>query len=230
MEQKNRFGEFIANLRKEKLISQEQLCEGLCDLSMLSRFERGEREPEKLLQDRFLTRLGAVPENYENFLYYKEYCRWEKRQGILHHILEEDMMEARRLLEEYRKEYDMEYSLERQFYLAMLAQILRYEGCEKKELAGVFREALELTVPDIESKGFLDRVLSLEEINLLLEYVYCNDGVLVRYEQILEYIERMDRTMLAMAKVYPKAVYYYYMAWEKTGDKKASMAVHMLNL
>ena len=87
MKKENRFGEFIANLRREKQISLEQLSEGLCDFTMLSRFERGEREPEKLLQNRFLTRLGAVPENFENFLYYKDYRRWEKRQGILHNIL-----------------------------------------------------------------------------------------------------------------------------------------------
>lgn len=56
MNQKNRFGEYISNLRREKQISLEQLCDGLCAISMLSRFERGEREPDKLLQNRFLTR------------------------------------------------------------------------------------------------------------------------------------------------------------------------------
>lgn len=230
MKQKNRFGEFIANLRKEKLISQEQLCDGLCDLSMLSRFERGVRDPEKLLQNRFLTRLGAVPENYENFLYYKDYCRWEKRQGILHNILEENIAEAKRLLEEYRKEFDMTCSLEQQFYLAILAQIRRYERCEKEELATIFHQALELTVPQLETMGITNRALSLEEINLYLEYVYCSGGALLRYEEILDYMEKIERTVLAMAKVYPKAVYYYYSAWEKSEEKEAPMVVRMLEL
>ena len=230
MEQKNKFGEFIANLRKEKQISQEQLCEGICDLSMLSRFERGEREPDKLLQNRFLTRLGVVPENYENFLYYKDFCCWESRQGILHNILEENMEEAKRLLEEYKEAYDMDNPLEQQFYLAMLAQIMRYEGCEKEELAMVFQHALELTVADIDIKGYGDRVLSLEEINLLLEHIYCNDSALKQYEEILKYIERMERTVLAMAKVYPKAVYYYYTAWNKAEEKKDTPPLRMLEL
>lgn len=230
MGQRNRFGEYIANLRKEKQISQEQLCEGLCDLSMLSRFERGEREPDKLLQNRFLTRLGAVPENYENFLYYKDYCCWEKRQGILHNILEENMAEAKRLLEEYKNEQEMDNPLEQQFYLAMLAQIMRYEGSDKEELAVVFQQALELTVEDIDTKGYKYRVLSLEEINLLLEQIYCSEGTLKQYEEILEYIERMERTALAMAKVYPKAVYYYYSAWEKNGPEKKVPVTDMLEL
>lgn len=230
MEQKNRFGEFIANLRREKQISLEQLSEGLCNPSMLSRFERGEREPEKLMQDRFLTRLGAVPENYENFLYYNEYCRWEKRQGILHNILEENIAEAKTLLAEYHKEYDMTYALEYQFYLAMHAQILRQEGAGLQELATVFKEALELTVPDLEKTGFANRALSLEEINLLLEYVYCSGGKLAEYEEILAYIEKIERTMLAMAKVYPKAVYYYYESWEKQEKRDDGLALRMWNL
>lgn len=232
MSQENRFGEYISNLRIAKGISLEQLCDGLCDLSLLSRFERGEREPEKLLQNRFLTRLGVVPENYENFLYYKEYCRWEKRQGIVHNILDENIKEAKLLLEEYRKEYDMNDSLEQQFYLAMLVQIKRYEGSKEEELAKIFEEALWLTVPDIDTRSFRNRVLSLEELNLLLEYRYCSRrGVSLQfYEALLEYIEKMEQTMLAMAKIYPKTVYYYYMAWKASGESKETRAIRMMEL
>lgn len=216
----NRFGEYIANLRKEKEISLEQLSDGLCAISMLSRFERGEREPDKLLQKRFLTRLGVVPENYENFLHYEDYCRWEKRQGILHYILEENMEEAKKLLESYRKEYKMQEALEQQFYLAMLAQIRRYERADYSELEDLFEQALQLTVPEINSRSFRNRILSLEELNLLLEYRFYNrQGISLKfYENLLEYIERMEQTVLAKAKIMPKTVYYYYEAW-KTADR-----------
>lgn len=232
MEIKNRFGIFIAKLRKEKGISLEQLSDGLCTPGMLSRFERGEREPEKLMQNRFLTRLGTVPENYENFLGYKEYCRWEKRQGILHHILEENIEQANVLLEEYRQTYKMNYSLEKQFYLAMLAQIRRYEGASGEELASLFEEALQLTVPKINSHSFLKRVLSLEEINLLLEYrFYCCQGVTLQfYETLLEYIEKMERTTLALAKIYPKTVFYYYTKWKQEENPEHASAEHMVQL
>ena len=230
MDNKNRLGEFIAKLRKEKGISLEQLSDGICDLSMLSRFERGEREPEKLMQNRFLTRLGVVPENYENFLYYKEYCRWEKRQGILHHILENNIRQARYSLEEYRKEYDMNYSLEKQFYLAMLAQIRRCEGCDPEELAELFGEALQLTVPEVDSRSFLNRVLSLEELNLLLEYRYCRGQRISFqfYETLLAYIDKMIDTPLAKAKIYPKTVYYYFETWKRT-EGNTMVAAEYLN-
>lgn len=226
----NRFGEFIANLRKEKNISQEKLCDGLCTPSMLCKFENGEREPEKLLQNRFLTRLGAVPENYENFLFYDDYCRWEKQQGIIHNILEENIAKAKELLEEYRQQYNMKFPLEEQFYLAMLAQIKRYEGCEDKELTELFHYALSLTVPKLEKRGFMNRVLSLEELNLLLEYYYCSNAPLERYEELLEYTEMMERTMLAMAKIYPKTVYYYYLAWKRPENQEKDLAVRLMEL
>lgn len=232
MSLENRFGEYISKLRTAKGISLEQLSDGLCDFSLLSRFERGEREPEKLLQNRFLTRLGVVPENYENFMYYKEYCRWEKRQGIIHKILDEQVEEAKVLLEEYHQNYDMEESLEQQFYLAMLAQIRRYEGCTDEELASLFEQALALTVPEIDTRSFRNRVLSLEELNLLLEYRYCRPrGVSLQfYEQLLEYIEKMEQTMLAMAKIYPKTVYYYYTTWKNNEEFTTEKAVRMLEL
>jgi len=232
MSQENRFGEYISKLRTAKGISLEQLSDGLCDFSLLSRFERGEREPEKLLQNRFLTRLGVVPENYENFLYYKEYCRWEKRQGIIHNILDEHVEEAKRLLEEYYEEYDMSYALEQQFYLAMRAQIRRYEGGSKEELAELFEQALGLTVPEIDTRSFRNRILSLEELNLLLEYRYCRpQGISLQfYELLLEYIEKMGQTMLAMAKIYPKTVYYYYVTWKSSGEFTVEKATRMLEL
>ena len=77
---------------------------------------------------------------------------------------------------------DMEYALEKQFYLAMLAQIRKYEGCEEKELVELFGVALELTVPNLGRYGFQNRILSLEELNLLLEFYYCSGEVLGCYE------------------------------------------------
>ena len=228
----NRFGEFISKLRKERQISLEQLSDGICALSMISRFEHGEREPDKLLQNRILTRLGAVPENYENFLYYKDYCRWEKRQGIVHHILEENMEMAKSLLEGYAAEYDMTYALERQFYLAMLVQIKRYEGGSRKELAELFEEALSLTVPEVEERGLQNRILSLEELNLLVEYMFCRDKELPVgfYETLLEYIQNMECTTLALAKIFPKVVYYFYLNWKDNKGQGETTSERLLEL
>ena len=67
-------------------------------------------------------------------------------------------------------------------------------------------------------------------MNLLLEYVHCSNFELSRYEELLKYIESMERTMLALAKIYPKTVYYYYLAWEDAGHQGTDMALRMLEL
>ena len=48
------------------------------------------------------------------------------------------------------------------------------------------------------------------------------------YETLLEYIERMEQTVLAMAKIYPKTVFYYYETWKASGED--SRAERMLEL
>ncbi len=223
------FGRYIAELRKEQGISMAQLCDGLCDVGILSRFERGERMPEKLLQDRFLTRLGVAPENHECFLYYKDYVRWQKRQEILHAVIEEKIEDAKLLLEAYRQDYFMEHPLEYQFYLAMLGQVKCYEGCAGEELRELFRKALSLIVTGNMGGNFAEKVLSIEEINLYLEYIrYCGGNSIRIYNKLIHYIEQTQKTPLSMAKLYPKAVYYYYLEWKK--EKNGKDVAVLLNL
>ena len=70
------FGELIYKLRKKRNISLEVLSEGVCDFSLLSKVEKGKVELDKLERDRLLGRLGVEAENYESFLFYKEYHSW----------------------------------------------------------------------------------------------------------------------------------------------------------
>lgn len=232
MDEKKRFGDYVSTLRKKQNISLGQLCDGLCSESMMSRIEAGERAADKLLQDRLLGRLGVVPENYENFLYYREYKRWKERQNIVVCILNREIDKARMLLEEYQNHYSMENKLERQFYLTMLVQIRRLEKAERNELKDLFEEALLLSVPEVEEREWKPRILSTEELNLLIEYVYytTDTNSLDRYEKLFDYIEAMDGDELTVAKVYPKTVFYYYEAWRQKKDKNRVETAKLVKL
>lgn len=232
MKPENRFGKYLNKLRVRRGITLTQLGEGLCDAGMISRFERGEREPDRLLQNRLLTRLGVTLENYEGFLYAKDYKRWKQRQDILQAILSKETKKVRALLKCYQHEYSMDNSLEYQFYLAMWAQLRKYEGATKEELKNIFFEALQLTVPIIEKCDFFEKVLSLEEINLFLEYLhYCEDeSSLQYYEKLIIYIEKTQNTVLSKAKLYPKAIYYFYIEWTKLENRDASEINQMIAL
>ncbi|MCM1118348.1 MAG: hypothetical protein NC543_03215 [bacterium] len=209
------FNMYIARMRRKRDISMRQICEGLCTSQEISFLENGQRLPSKLLQDVIVERLGVGAEDYEHFLSYAEYGRWEARQRILHCITWEETERAKRLLEEYYAGYGkgnstIEEKLERQFYLSMLAQIRSYEGASGDELRALFDEALRLTVPALEHKPLSHLVLSIKELNLLLEIEQYRgeEARLSQYEEILTYIEGVGLDGRGMAKIYPKAVFF----------------------
>lgn len=242
-------GFFIKKRREEQGISMEQLSEGLCSVRTAWYLENGEREADRLLQEAMLERLGVGAEDYERYLDYQDYRHWKARQSILHYITYEKMVRAEELLERYRLEYcgqgyqagesapagyhqtdrngefviDVSYRLERQFYLSMLAQVRRYEGCPAEELRGFYEEALELTVPGAGTKSLAESALSLKELNLVLEAERVRrvqrPG---RYREVLKYIEGKGLDRRGTAKIYPKAVYFLYkcLALGGEADKK----------
>ena len=98
---------------------------------------------------------------------------------------------------------------ERQFYLGMKAQVRRCQG-SSKELGELFQEAVELTVPESEQKSLDELVLSIRELNLMLEAEY-GRGEGERPERCLEaldYLEKRHFDRVGRGKVYPKAVYF----------------------
>lgn len=196
--------------RKKKGYNLRQLCDGLCSHGTIEAMERGKWEADKLLQDSILERLGIAAEDYVHGLGCIDYDRWAARTHILHSITFCRPERAEELLWEYGKKYDVGRRHERQFWLAMKAQVRRFQGCPEWELSELFSEAAELTVPGWEEAPLDGRALSVKELNLMLEAEhYRREGERVsRYREIMEYIEKSAFDGLGMAKIYPKAVYF----------------------
>ena len=93
----------------------------------------------------------------------------------------------------------------------MLAQIRRIEGAEKEELRGVFQKALVLTVSEPLKRELNGRILSIEELNLLLECAFYQEEISLEwYKELISYIEQMPLDDIAVSKIYPKTIYYFY--------------------
>lgn len=217
------FFQYINKLRDRRGRPISEVCEGLCTPQEMSHLESGNRLPCKLLQDAIIERLGTGAEDYEHFLGYEEYDRWLARQNILHSITFEKPEQAERLLEEYyarygdntrktvsRTSHSVENRLERQFYLSMRAQIRRCRGASKEELLLLFQEALLLTVPEPKQKPLTERILSIKELNLILETEQYQAGgpQPARYREVLNYLESAGLDNRGMAKIYPKAAVF----------------------
>lgn len=213
-----RFGSYISTLRQKKGLRQEQVCEGLCTKQQLSCYEKGVRTAAWLLQGALLERLGVGAEDYEQYLGYIDYDHWEARQRILCDITYGETRQAAQSLKEYRAAYvehprgrkTVSDRLERQFCLTMQAQIRRQEGAGREELYRILEEAVKLTVPLPREKSLEGRVLSLKELNLLLEMEQYREGGgrEGHYRAVLAYMENMGLDGIGRAKLYPKAVYF----------------------
>jgi len=226
------FGKMLRELREDKGITLDLLCLGLCDVGKLSRIENGKVEAEKLLRDRLLDRLGVAEENYENFLYYSEYKGWKERQDIVHGMIQGRYEEVKKLLETYRDSHSMENALELQFYLSILVQIRRIEGATKEEVRNLFEQALKLTVPEDAFQEPWGMLLSVEELNFLLEYTFYNreNYALSWYERMLLYVEQLQLEPLLKAKLYPKLVFYFHQIWQERGMENKTEISKMLRL
>lgn len=214
-EEDHRFSDYTMTLRKYRGISQEQLCEGVCSPTQMTKLEASARQSDQLRRNRLLERLGVTPSDFENMLAKPEYDRWYRRRHIQRAIKERDWERAGSLLEAYRQEYDMENPLERQYYLAMLSQVKKNDGSWRREdLAAAYREAVRLTVPRYGKKKLSELVLSVQELNLILEYARYNAGSdsIAVIREVLDYADSPWMDEINKARLYPKAV---YLLWEQ---------------
>lgn len=210
------FGSYLSRRREDWGFTYEQLGEGLCSAAHVLRIEKEEREPDKAFKDRLLARVGISPDMYENFLFGDDYEPWKLRQQICGAVMKREEKRARELLKRYEEVCrgagmgKAGERLERQFVLSMEGQLRRLAGAPDEELAGIFEEALKLTVPGAD-KGIRGKALSVHELNLLTEYLRYRrpEDRTARYEELLDYIERSHLDVLSRARVYPKAVCYF---------------------
>ena len=211
-----KFHVFLAMMRKMHNVTLEQLCEGLCSVSMMHRIENGERLPEKQMRDRILSRMGVPLEGYEDYLSIEEYEQWISRQKIIRSIEKKNIDEAKQYLEKYRK-YERQNSVEAQFCAVVEFMLLQIKNASVVRQRAVVERAVKFTMPNIKNSFFDRMLLSEQELNLLTECIrLCEyhdalkeaDWKCSQYKRILTYVERSHLGRFCRAKVYPKTAYY----------------------
>ena len=207
------FPTLIRKAREIQGITLEALCKDVCSFSMMGKIERGERLAGKELRDRILARLGVCSDGYENFLFYKDYLVWKRRQRIVNAIEKSDFAVAEKELAVYEKKKGR-YKLEKQFCLVMRAQIMQKRHGDPAAIARLYEEAVKLTVSDIDTVSVKELCLSVQELDLILEYERCcrPERLASRCEEILAYISSEMFDTYSYVKIYPKVIYYLYLS------------------
>ena len=207
----NHFLRFVNTLRTQRGISMRQLCDGLCNTRVLSYVEKGQRRINYFLQRRLLERLGIDTWDFEIFVDRKEYDNICKRIQIIQYINEGNYSVSSRLLDEYEEKYGSKNNLCKQFYYAMKAQIAILMGNQDELVFEYLREGLELTFSSWGEYQFDEKVISMTEMNLLLEISRFESAEKRKeiYKRILEYIDGKDWDKGCLTKIYPKVVCLY---------------------
>ena len=196
-------------------------CYGLCSDSMMNYIETGERLPDYRMRNRIMARLGVSSEEYEDFVQYDEYERWERCQKLIDAVEQKKQDLAEHILNELLTDADIDNKIEYQFLMDMKGRILEMEGTVWDEIARVYEEAVELSMPDFDNIDWNRYIFSPEEFYILVRWLmaktrYAADGnrayICSSYEKICGNIQRNLKQAYASAKVYPMAVYGWYLA------------------
>lgn len=212
LQSEQEFAVFLKRVREESGVTGEELSEGLMDASQLSRIESEIRPVLKTMRDRLLGRLGVTPDMYENLLNNEDYAEWEWQHKILWAIDRKDFPEAERLIGEYGVQEPAGDKIKRQFCIAMQAELLKLQGAEQIKIARLYEEAVRLTVPEVEQVYVEPKLLSVLEVNLVLEYECYREpksGFADKCRYWAAYVKDSFYDELSMVKIYPKIVYYY---------------------
>ena len=173
-------GEYIKQERIKQGITQEQLCEGICEPITISRMENGKQIPSYTRIRTFLQRLSLLDNQYFALLSQNELKTKTLHDEILADAilfdrsapenrskLREIGMQKLKMLEKHAKPDD---GIIHQYILAMKGTFGKPgEPYSPKERLELLWEALHITVPNCDIEEINRSLYSLDEISLILQ-------------------------------------------------------------
>lgn len=235
------FASFLQRVRKERNIYLEQLAKGLMSASQLARIEKGQRPVHKNMRDRLLGRLGIASDLYENLLDIDDYRTWECQRNIMLAVEQQETIKAQQLIAEYGRQKLSKDKLKQQFCLVMKAEVLKQQNADLMEIGACYEQAVKLTVPNIEQLNLGKSLLSIQEVNMILEYEFYHkdENFCQKCVALMTYVSDSVYDELSKVKIYPKIVYYYLREvfsgsvlsspeWVEEGLQVCNCAIEML--
>ena len=168
-------GYIIKNRREELQLSQEDLAEGICSVSTLSRIENGERMPSKNHYEMLMQRLGYSAISMDYFTDKADFLIHELKFKIRHAYIEKEFGQCRRLLKKLTSLTGERSTIDTQF-ISLYDTLLNDNALSAAETLERLEAALRLTCPKY-GKDFVPKVLSYEEIIIL-------NNIAINYEAV----------------------------------------------
>lgn len=219
-------GEVIKRKRKELGLTQEELCEGICEPSTISRIESGKQVPAKNKLDALLQRLDLPGDRYYALLSRNELEISNLQSQIISCNVSNNKQEEQQCLKKLEEIVSEDDHLVRQFILRskiafgyLDGENLRPYTYEEKEK--VLFEALYLTVPKFDIDEINNNFYTVEEIKIINQIAlnYSDAGqnktAIDIYHQLLKYIKKhlmnlkeSNGLLILIAYNYSRSLYF----------------------
>lgn len=226
---KKTLGELLQETIIEKNISRVDLCRGLCSPSVLTKYLSGERRMDRLLLTALMQRLGLSPDKFVTLLPENEYYYFDWRQRLAMAQLDRDWGRVLDLLEEDAvREPVCNPAIREQFSTMIRIRAEAELSGDKSDSAGLYREAIQRTVPDFPGRLGANTCLSMQEISLILLWQDLQQGS-EETAGVLAFLESYVRTRCSeereRVKLYPKVAARYLPVLFEQGKYHECMAM-----
>lgn len=190
-------GVVLAYYREKYKLTLEQVCDGICSESTLSRLENGDRCVDFLTSSLLLERIGKTVCQFEQLLNDADYELWMARESIQNNMQLKNYNQVREELSQYRKLENMVPGLHEQFclYQEILILVMELEdrsgGRPEKQngpanMCKMAMQALQLTKPGYASGRFgKNELYTTVEVELILLLIHYGAYQLIAREEIL---------------------------------------------
>ena len=186
-------GEYIKQRRLDLGLTQEQLCDGICEPVTLSRLENGKQTPSRNRINALLQRLGLPDDRYFALLSKNELEMEALQKEIVACNATEKVPEGFEKLAQFEKLADPDDQIAQQFALRSRVLLGRLDGrYTPLEQIDLLMQAIQLTVPrfDLESiESFLytrDEITIINQIGLAYSDAGQNKKAAEIYYQLLK--------------------------------------------
>lgn len=217
-------GEYIKQRRLDLSLTQEQLCDGICEPMTLSRLENGKQTPSRNRINALLQRLGLPDDRYFALLSKNELEMEALQKEIVACNVTEKVPEGFEKLAQFEKLADPDDQIAQQFALRSRVLLGRLDGrYTPLEQTDLLMQAIQLTVPrfDLESiESFLytrDEITIINQIGLAYSDAGQNKKAAEIYYQLLKYVRKHFKETITSIGVLPLVLYNYARVLDSCG-------------
>lgn len=209
-------GEYIKQRRLDLGLTQEQLCEGICEPITLSRLENGKQTPSRNRINALLQRLGLPDDRYFALLSKNELEMEALQKEIVACNVTEKVPEGFEKLAQFEKLADPDDQIAQQYVLGSKVLLGRLDGrYTPKEQIELLMQAIQLTVPRFSIDDIEKFLYTRDEITIInqIGIAYSDDGQNKKaaeiYYQLLRYVRKHFKETITSIGVLPLVLYNY---------------------